>query len=60
MSCQLFSFKLAKLSRNHNIEISNIQTFIGFLEYIDQSPAFLTSDDFIRSNEIIRTKWPIA
>ena len=27
--------------------------------YIDQSPAFLTSDDFIRSNEIIRFKWPI-
>ena len=26
---------------------------------IDQSPAILTSDDFIRSNEIIRTKWPI-
>ena len=26
---------------------------------LDQSPAFLTSDDFIRSNEIIRTKWPI-
>ena len=28
-------------------------------KYIDQSPAFLTSDNFIRSNEIIRTKWPI-
>ena len=26
---------------------------------LDRSPAFLTSDDFIRSNEIIRTKWPI-
>ena len=26
---------------------------------VDQSPAFLTSDNFIRSNEIIRTKWPI-
>ena len=23
---------------------------------LDRSPAFLTSDDFIRSNEIIRTK----
>ena len=28
-------------------------------KYLDWSPAFLTSDDFIRSNEIIRTKWPI-
>ena len=26
---------------------------------LDQSLTFLTSDDFIRSNEIIRTKWPI-
>ena len=28
-------------------------------EYLGWSPAILTSDDFIRSNEIIRTKWPI-
>ena len=28
--------------------------------YIDRSPAFLTFDDFISSNEIIRTKWPIC
>ena len=27
--------------------------------YLDRSPAFLTSDDIIRSNEIIRTKWLI-
>ena len=27
--------------------------------YVDRSPAILTSDDFIRSNEILRTKWPI-
>ena len=26
---------------------------------LDQLPAILTSDDFIRSNQIIRTKWPI-
>ena len=26
---------------------------------LDRSPAILTSDDFIRSNEIVRTKWPI-
>ena len=23
------------------------------------SPAILTSNDFVRSNEIVRTKWPI-
>ena len=27
--------------------------------YMDQSPAILTSDGFKRSNEIVRTKWPI-
>ena len=26
---------------------------------LDRSPAILTSDNFIRSNKIIRTKWPI-
>ena len=26
---------------------------------LDQSPAFLTSDDFVKSNEIVRTKWSI-
>ena len=25
---------------------------------LDRSPTILTSDDFIRSNEITRTKWP--
>ena len=29
------------------------------MRLLDRSPAFLTSDDFIISNEIIRTKWPI-
>ena len=24
-----------------------------------RSPAILTSNDFVRSNEIVRTKWPI-
>ena len=28
-------------------------------KYIDQSPAFLTSDCFIRSNVIVETKWLI-
>ena len=30
-----------------NIQVKN------FLKYLDQSPAFLTSDYFIRSNEIV-------
>ena len=25
--------------------------------YLDRSPAALTSDDFVRSNNILRTKW---
>ena len=29
------------------------------LKYLDRSPAFLTSDGSVRSNEIIRTKWQI-
>ena len=33
--------------------------FDFFLQYLDRSPAILTSDDFIRSNEIIRTKLAI-
>ena len=34
--------------------------FDGIKQYdIDPSPAITTSNDFIRSNEIIRTKWPI-
>ena len=34
--------------------------FDGIKQYdIDASPAITTSNDFIRSNEIIITKWPI-
>ena len=40
-----------KLSKKLGIHLPKI--------YLDRSPAFLTSDDFIRSNEIIRSKWPI-
>ena len=29
------------------------------VDIFDQSPAILTCDDFVRSNEIVRTKWPI-
>ena len=36
---------------------SEIQPYFG--KKLDRSPALLTSDNFIRSNEIIRTKWPI-
>ena len=32
----------------------------GFQQQLDPSPAFLTSsDDFLRSNEIVLTKWLI-
>ena len=35
-------------------------SFIGkVFQLLDRSPAFQTSDNFIRSYEIIRTKWPI-
>ena len=30
-----------------------------YLSQLDRSPAFLTSDNFVRSNEIVRTKWLI-
>ena len=30
-----------------------------YILYLGLSPAILTSDDFVSSNEIIRTKWPI-
>ena len=33
--------------------------FVPGMTQLGQSPTFLTSDDFIRSNEIIRTKWRI-
>ena len=26
---------------------------------LDRTPLFLTSDNFVRSNEIVRIKWPI-
>ena len=26
---------------------------------LGRTPAILTSNDFVRSNEIVRTKWPI-
>ena len=42
------------------VEKPEILTFYKILtSQLDQSPAILTSDDFIRSNEIVRTKWPI-
>ena len=31
----------------------------GSVVQLDRSPAFLTSDDFVRSIEIVRTKLPI-
>ena len=37
----------------------SLQELIREHLHLDQSPAFLTSEDFIRSNEIITTKWSI-
>ena len=41
----------------NNVKYSARQKILPW--YMDQSPAILTSDGFIRSNEIVRTKWPI-
>ena len=42
------------------LESQNLDDNMGpYIKYIDRSPAILTSDDFIRSNKIIRTKWLI-
>ena len=43
---------------NQNEGIMN-QLGSRFQQQLDRSPAFPTSDDFIRSKEIIRKKWPI-
>ena len=40
-------------------ETVHYYTTYFFYITIDRSPDFLCSDDIIRSNEIIRTKWPI-
>ena len=32
---------------------------IFIFQYLDRSPAFLTSDNFITSNKIVRTNWLI-
>ena len=37
--------------------LMSIECFL--LSLLDRSPAFLTSDYFIRSYKIVRTKWPI-
>ena len=44
--------------------VSDVHWFSSFIHtliiiLLDWSPAFLTSDDFISSNKIIGTKWPI-
>ena len=70
----LYFFDLKSLTHKRTYEIlKNLYTcYISFdlvnyvnelafkrkLSHLDRSPAFLTSDDFIRSNEIIKTKWP--
>ena len=47
------------LSLNYKIVTKVVIVPGMYFLLLDRSPAFLTSDDFIRSNEIIRTKWPI-
>ena len=39
--------------------LSLSKTYLLYLFHLGWSLAILTSDDFIRSNEIIKTKWPI-
>ena len=39
--------------------VSPLRWTIEFFRIFYLTPAILTSEDFIRSNEIIRTKWPI-
>ena len=36
-----------------------LQVVCTGMRQLDRSPAFLTSDDFVRSHEIVRTKWSI-
>ena len=68
---EIWSFRACELKRNLELESFIVESFRALelesfrtsynalLSYIDWSLAFLTSDDFIRCNEIIRTKWPI-
>ena len=41
------------ICQKHLEEISN------YIRHLGRSPAFLIGDDFVRSNEIVRTKMPI-
>ena len=50
------SNNVTKLFRNKKGKENDFSSF----HKLDRSPAILTSHDFIRSNEIIRTKWPIC
>ena len=36
------------------------EVFSGYQHQLDQTSAFLMSDNLVRSNEIVRTKWPIC
>ena len=57
----LKSFRIRLFSSNKYKRTCKLQMQIMKWEVLqlDPSPAFLTSDDFVRSNEIVRTKWPI-
>ena len=36
-----------------------MENFWVQIVHLDRSSAILTSDDFVRSNEMVKTKWPI-
>ena len=47
------------LLTNKMISLQCDEVFSGSQHQLDQTSAFLTSDNLVRSNEIFRTKWPI-
>ena len=57
----LKSFRIRLFSSNKYKRTCKLQMQIMKWEVLqlDPSPAFLTSDDFVKSNEIVRTKLPI-
>ena len=50
-----------KSNIKYTVEINKLMTQfkVGTFALLDRSPTFLPSDDFVRSNEIVGTKWLI-
>ena len=73
--CVNYLFQAVSIAKHFTYQVwfSNKPLQVGFLPnpsihglliyfknlQLDCSPAFLNSDDFVRSNEIVITKWPI-